>query len=175
MRALLRAYNIVLHLSRYVLFEAKYYNGNNATWGASSLRSLLNGDSFLKKAFTTEEQSNILLTSVDSTKSGCGKKISEDSIFILSVNELKKHLPSREGRAAVQSEWLAATTTSKYNYYWTRTPLYMSNDVCTQAGVINIVKGDGTISPDTQSYNGTNGYMVKNVYGVRPALWLKLK
>ncbi len=164
-----------LLISRYVLFEAKYYNGSNATWGASSLRSLLNGDSFLKKAFTTEEQSNILLTSVDSTKSGCGKKISEDSIFILSVNELKKHLPSKEGRAAVQSEWLAATTTSKYNYYWTRTPLYMSNDVCTQAGVINIVKGDGTISPDTQSYNGKNGYMVKNVYGVRPALWLKLK
>ena len=84
-----------LLLSKYGL-EAKPYNTEytDVTWETCTLRAWLNSD-FLNKAFSTEEQSAILTTTVDNSSSqGYNDLISidgnntQDKIFLLSYAEL---------------------------------------------------------------------------------------
>ena len=88
-----------LLLSRYGL-DAKPYNTEykDITWEECSLRAWLNND-FLKSAFTPEEQSAILLTAVDNSKSQGysgwntnGGNNTQDHLFLLSYAEAKKYL-----------------------------------------------------------------------------------
>ena len=88
-----------LLLSRYGL-EAKPYNTEEVgtTWEKCTLRSWLN-DEFLNAAFSTEEQSAILVTDVDNSDGQCyngwgtsGGNNTQDRIFLLSYAEANKYL-----------------------------------------------------------------------------------
>ena len=88
-----------LLLSRYGL-DAKPYNTEyrDITWEECSLRAWLNND-FLKSAFTPIEQSAILLTAVDNSKSQGysgwetnGGNNTQDHLFLLSYAEANKYL-----------------------------------------------------------------------------------
>ena len=88
-----------LLLSRYGL-EAKPYNTENTdvTWEICTLRTWLNSD-FRNKAFSAEEQSAILTTTVDNSSSqGHNDLISidgnntQDKIFLLSYAEANRYL-----------------------------------------------------------------------------------
>ena len=88
-----------LLLSKYGL-EAKPYNTEytDVTWETCTLRAWLNSD-FLNKAFSAEEQSAILTTTVDNSSSqGYNDLISidgnntQDKIFLLSYAEANRYL-----------------------------------------------------------------------------------
>ena len=89
----------VLLLSRFGL-DAQPYNTVNmdVTWEKSSIRSWLN-ETFLRNAFSVEEQQFILKTNVDNSKSQgyyawstSGGNGTQDKIFLLSYSEANKFL-----------------------------------------------------------------------------------
>ncbi len=91
--------NKALLLSRYGL-EPQPYNTvfTDITWEKCTLRTWLNG-TFLNKAFTTQEQTGILLTDVNNSSSqGYGKwytsggNNTQDKVFLLSYAEAKQYL-----------------------------------------------------------------------------------
>lgn len=88
-----------LLLSRYGLDAAPYnMEKTDITWEKCTLRTWLNGD-FLNKAFSAAEQSAILMTNVDNSKSQGysewntdGGNNTEDRIFLLSYAEANRYL-----------------------------------------------------------------------------------
>ena len=89
----------VLLLSRYGLDAQPYYKEwTSITWERCTLRTWLN-ETFLNKAFTTQEQTGILLTNVDNSRrqgySGwttSGGNNTQDKVFLLSYTEANKYL-----------------------------------------------------------------------------------
>ena len=162
-----------LLLSRYGLDTAPYNKDNTAvSWGSCYLRAWLNGE-FLKKAFSSNEQSAILTTTVDnSTGNTDSGDNTRDQIFLLSHDEASSYL----GLYYMESNIKTRVTPTAYArgkgtyvsydnqtedgkpaaYWWLRSPYRTQGDV---------VEDDG-------SYY----YINLNVDGVaiRPALWLDL-
>lgn len=126
-----------LLLTEYALDRQPYNSSeSDVTWATSSLRKWLN-DSFLKTAFTAEEQGIIQSTTIsteDSYGTGSrwradGGKDTTDKVFILSVDEIEglrydfsylgflNTTPTRY--ASAQG---AYTNGSGYCWWWLRTP-----------------------------------------------------
>ncbi len=91
--------NKALLISRYGL-DTQPYNKKktNVTWEECTLRTWLNG-TFMNKAFTTNEQTGILLTNVDNSSSQgysgwstSGGNNTQDKIFLLSYAEAKQYM-----------------------------------------------------------------------------------
>ena len=93
-----------LLLSRYGLLAMGYHNTwDDCTWETCSLRAWLN-DSFLNYAFSAEEQSAILMTTVDNSDSQgfdwtmigeeriSGGNDTQDRVFLLSYAEANRYL-----------------------------------------------------------------------------------
>ena len=185
--------NKALLLSKYGL-DAKQYNKayEGVTWETCSLRSWLN-DEFLKAAFTEEEQSAILLTDVDNSKSqgydgwaGWPDDVisgndTQDKIFLLSVAEAKKYfdismknknnLKARcvptayaiANGASINKEWKTADGEIA-GRWWLRSPGRHQNRAAH-------VLGSGALNSTHVSANNKH-------YGggvARPALWINLE
>ena len=123
----------------------------DTSWQTCTLRKWLNGP-FVRETFTMEEQTRILATRVENlpnpkyyTNAGAG---SVDKLFILSLDEVEKYLPTDALRAA--GSW-----------WWLRSP---GSNLLSAAAVYE----DGSIYDTGINVNYTDG-------GVRPALWLRLK
>ncbi len=174
--------NKVLLLSRYGL-DAKPYNTEYAdiTWEKCTLRTWLNG-TFMNKAFTSQEQAGILLTSVDNSKnqgysgwSTRGGNNTQDRIFLLSYAEANKYLgvtddnsnmKSRVEPTAYAIKQGAYTTSRKKTasgvaagWWWLRSP---GTNQYRAARVF----ADGSISYDS---------IYRDIGCVRPALWINLE
>jgi len=181
------ANNRALLLSRYGL-DAQPYNKDwddiswwdDITWEKCTLRTWLNG-TFLNKAFTTQEQSGILLTNVDNSKSqnysrwGTNdENNTQDKVFLLSYAEANKYLGvtwdnrnNTKSRVAPTAYGVkqGVDTSSYYKtadgeaagWWWLRSP----------AGDHNVaaVRIDGALDHYSDNAYG----------GVRPALWINLK
>ena len=93
-----------LMLSKYGLFATGYHSTwDECTWETCSLRTWLN-DRFLKYAFSAEEQSAVLLTTVDNSDSQgydwtligeektTGWNNTQDKVFLLSYAEANRYL-----------------------------------------------------------------------------------
>lgn len=172
-----------LLISRYGL-DAQPYNENNVdiTWEKCTLRTWLNG-TFLSKAFTAQEQTGIVLTNVDNSKSQGysgwgtnGGNNTQDRIFLLSYAEANKYLGVTRGNRSSTKSRVAPTSYAikqgaripgsdktadgrAAGWWWLRSPGNLQNRA---AGVYT----DGSLN-----YN----YVV-NVSGcVRPALWINLE
>jgi len=169
-----------LLLSRYGL-DAKPYNTEykDITWEECSLRAWLNND-FLKGAFTPTEQSAILLTAVDNSKSQeysdwstGGENNTQDHLFLLSYAEANKYLDVTRGddnntKSRVAPTAYAKAYTNDNNktadgeaagWWWLRSPGYSQYHAA-------IVRNDGSL----------DCYYVNDVYSVaRPAFWLNLE
>lgn len=117
-------------ISRYGL-DAKPYNTEKAetTWESCSLRKWLNGD-FLNIAFSEEEQAKLTAVSVTadsnphfSTDPG---RDTQDKVFLLSVDEVKRYFTSIEARVCMATEAAVAngvrTNNSGTCSWWLRTP-----------------------------------------------------
>lgn len=165
-----------LLLSRYLLDARPYNNGfNSVTWETCSLRKWLNSD-FLSTAFSSDEQSAILVTAVDnSSKQGYrkyeknGGNDTRDKIFLLSYYEAFTLYFSRaKDRMGATTAYALAKGAFTSNYkkdgkatgwWWLRSP---GRTMSMAAGVYN----DG----DTCS----NTLVGSEDICVRPALWMDL-
>ncbi len=149
----------------------------NIAWQNCDLRHWLN-NSFKKKAFSEEQQKMIMTTKVstpDNDRYGTkGGDVTEDELFLLSVEEVKKYLPSREKRrckagSAVKKQ-SGGVDDSGMCWWWLRSPgVY-------QDCVIG-VNADGGINDRGQKiYDKAylSGAEIIVSRPVRPAMWIDL-
>ena len=164
-----------LLISRYGL-DAQEYDSTYCTaitWETCSLRTWLNS-TFLNKAFTATEQSAILMTNVDNSKtqgnsdySTDGGNNTEDKVFLLSYAEANKYLGITDDgyNKELDAEATAYAKTrgallGSYNriWWWLRSPGEAKDEA------IEVCPG-GYISSSSVSYPSP---------AVRPALWVDI-
>ena len=167
--------NCALLLSRYGL-DAQPYNtsGGNTTWEKCTLRTWLNG-TFLKKAFTTEEQATIMVTAVDNSKSQGyyrsteGGNNTQDKVFLLSYAEAWRYFTNDKSRRCSATDYAnahGAMNSSGFPVdgndtapWWLRSPARRQNSAM------------ALWSGDSES-----AWLVEWSGGmVRPALWINLQ
>ena len=163
----------VLLISRYALTGREYNDRNIAiTWKDSTMRKWLNS-TFLKDAFTAEEQKRILTTTVSADKNpktgrSAGKD-TKDQIFLLSAKEAKIFFDSKASRQCEVTAYAKAQhcyTRNGYCWWWLRTP--------GQAGYsVAAVKNYGELL-----YTGYAAHISLRdggkYGGVRPAMWIDI-
>ncbi len=170
-----------LLLSRYGL-EAMPYNTEetDTTWEKCTMRMWLNGE-FLNKAFSAAEQSVILTTAVDNSKSQGysewntdGGNNTEDRIFLLSYAEVNRYLdvtyddnmksrvtPTAYARAhgAVISGFDKTEDGAAAGFWWLRSPGLLQD-----------------LAANVHSYGSLDFHDVHNDnVVVRPAFWVNLE
>ena len=152
----------LLLLSKYTLDSKPFHEveDRDVTWADCTLRSWLNGD-FLTNAFSEEERARIIPV----TNTTANAPDTQDSVFLLSLDELNTYLPEEESRIAQATEYAAAqggrvSRTTGKTYWWLRTK-------ATPDDAALIVKYDGTVNEFGDS-------MEAAIYTVRPAVWVSL-
>ncbi len=160
-------------LSRYALDCIPYNTERkDVTWETCTLRAWLN-DSFLKAAFSMEEQDRILSTTVKADKNPDFKtdpgNDTVDRVFLLSNTQVKKFLPKKDDRKCISTNYATAKGVETSNedaekidgkpscYWWLRSPGVNLDD----AAIITFVYYD-------------RGAVSHNDVGVRPAIWIDL-
>ncbi len=106
-------------------------------WGASDLRTWMNGD-FLNTAFTAEEQELILTTTVKNDNPHGMRGAGEDTldkIYLLSKSEVLHFMPEMADRVAYPTEYVKAQGCTLGDAlgscrWWTRTPGARKMDMC---------------------------------------------
>jgi tetratricopeptide (TPR) repeat protein len=158
--------NTALLISRYGL-DAQPYNTSNTsvTWRSCTLRTWLNS-TFMNKAFTAEEQSTILTTTVDN---GNSYSNTQDKIFLLSYAEANKYFgvthndrnnTSARVKPTAYAEKKGAYTDSNYKtadgdsagWWWLRSLGYnqgFAADVSTDGSLLSlrVSRGNGCVRP----------------------------
>ncbi|MDR2586789.1 MAG: DUF6273 domain-containing protein [Coriobacteriales bacterium] len=138
------------------ILEERAYNDKltEVTWETCSLRAYLNGE-FLNIRFSEEEQARIALSTVASKDNPeyetPGGSVTEDKVFLLSIDEAKRYFASDSDRVAKYQ--------GSDSWWWLRSP----GDDANRAARVYL---DGSVI--------LNGYGVDYGSGVRPALWLNL-
>ena len=157
-----------LIISKYAL-DCKPYNETrvNVTWECSSLRKWLNGI-FINNAFTTNDQKIIQSTNVTADRNPSNNtdpgNDTTDKVFLLSINEAKKLLPTSKDRACEPTDYAVAQGSWKFRsdgncWWWLRSPGSHSNYAA-------YVYFGGDIR--------NSGFDVNyNKLAVRPAMWVK--
>ena len=181
--------NKALLLSRYAL-EVIPYNDEyvDVTWETCTLRKWLYNEknekdphTFYGRAFDEDEKALILPETVKAEKNpeyntNPGND-THDKVFLLSIQETKRYLPSRKKRECELTEYALEEMRQVYeNRGWNDFEKNYGNDPCCDwwlrspghgSGNAANVLGDGSVD--------AHGYRVNYVsVGVRPALWLIL-
>ncbi len=183
------ANNRALLLSRYGLDRKPYgkEEWEGTTWEKCTLRMWLNRD-FLNAAFTTAEQSAILMTRVDNSRSqgysgynGNGGNNTQDKIFLLSYKEANKYLGVTDGdthniksrveptayakkNGAYTSRFNQTTDGTPAGWWWLRSP--------GQKTEFQFARSAATVLPNGSLDNKACWH---DLEVVRPALWLDLE
>lgn len=137
----------------------KKFNRSGSTWANCSLRKYLNG-AFLRGSFSAGEQALILETVVKNldnceyyfrSKKPIPLSDTTDRIFLLSREEVEQYIPKEQRELKVKGE---------YVYWWIRNTNV--GDFCGDACTVEL-GGAVRNSPAHMDY------------GVRPAMWVKIK
>ena len=116
-------------LSAYGL-DAKWYNEKleDITWETCTLRKWLN-EEFFDSAFSAEEQELIITTKVKNPDNPeyktPGGNDTEDKVFLLSISEAEKYLPTdfeRKASPSPYAEKQGAWTNNGSCWWWLRSP-----------------------------------------------------
>ncbi len=153
--------NRILVISKYALDFRQYNTRFKAiTWEDCSLRTWLNID-FADAAFSTGEKAMILAVTVPADKnpeySADPGNSTQDKVFLLSINEVKKYFSSDEARKCA----MAMKKQGNARLWWLRSP---GNGLSSAAFVNN----DGSV-------NCSGFYVDKNDICIRPAMWISLE
>ena len=155
-------------VSRYALDYLSYCSRQDTVaWETSKVRAWLN-DQFLNAAFTSEEQSHILLTEVDNSKSqgyihyeGDGGYNTWDQIFLLSYAEAWRYFYQssdrgcRPTKVAVKRGAFESELSGNCPW-WLRSPGYTKDYVC------------------AVDVDGNRGGNIKyGALAIRPAMWVE--
>lgn len=155
--------------SKYAL-DCKTYNNINAavTWETSDIRVWLNED-FYNSSFSENERSQIestyLINDDNHTFGTEGGNITNDKVFLLSIDETQRYFASDEAMCCQPTAYAisqgAAIRGNGNCDWWLRSPGYESN--CS-----------AVVLTDYGIYN--DGYIVSyNITALRPALWINLE
>ena len=151
--------------------DCKTYHSSDVgvTWGKCALRTWMNG-TFLKEAFTVEEQAQIQSTEVSAEKnpdfSTDPGSSTTDRVFLLSISEAKKYFGSDKERICFPTVYTEKNSPYMRKvdegtcWWWLRTPAYDQNYAAT-------VFYDGVIY--------SNGINVDFTGGIRPAMWVSFE
>lgn len=159
-----------LLLSANVLaFRTFYYDSYaGVTWETCSLRGWLN-DNFLSDAFSADERSQIRTTRLvngNNSAGVLGGNDTSDKVFVLTVDDVNKYLPTVEKRRARASETVRRGNWKlddlDYVWWWLRTPGLGTKGKTTNAFA--------TVPGEVNDM----GELVSSCSGVRPALWARL-
>lgn len=130
----------------------------SSDWESSTIRTWLNND-FVNTAFTSEEASKILTTTIsvvaNSEYGTIGGSPTTDKVFLLSEEEINRYFPDGESRC-INYEYEDGTDLADW---WTITP---GED----SGRAVVILAEGTIL--------TDGYAVGTELGIRPTIWINL-
>ena len=156
-----------LLVSKYALDARPYDKKGGVTWETCNLRTWLN-DSFLKEAFSAEEQAKIPTVTVIADKNPSYDKDpgkdTRDRVFLLSLPEVERYFKSSAKRQCTPTAYAIAQESFGEQslstcWWWLRTPgLSSSHAACVDA--------DGSVDYD--------GAYVSYSVAVRPALWINL-
>lgn len=157
----------VLLISRYGLDCLSYCSRQETVaWETSRVRAWLN-DQFLNVAFTSEEQSNILVTEVDNSKNqgyihydGDGGNNTQDQLFLLSYAEAWKYFYQSSDRACKPTKVAIKRGAFESEIsgncpWWLRSPGYTKDYVA-------CVDVDGN----------RGGNLKYGTMAIRPAMWV---
>ena len=151
--------------------DCKTYHSSDVgvTWGKCTLRTWMNG-TFLKEAFTVEEQAQIQSTEVSAEKnpdfSTDPGNSTTDRVFLLSISEAKKYFGSDKERICFPTVYTEKNSPYMRKvdegtcWWWLRTPASDQNYAAT-------VFYDGVIYSD--------GINVDLTGGIRPAMWVSFE
>ncbi len=175
-----------LLISRYGL-DAVNYNKDNEpiTWEKCTLRAWLN-EEFLNKAFSTDEQSAILITAVDNSKSQGyskwdtdGENNTEDRIFLLSYAEANRYLGVEYDDGGNNQKSRVAPTAYAYRRGPWTSDKYKTEDGAEAAWWWLRSSGGYIYQKYHAAGVGRNGSLDReNIdygYYVRPTFWLNLE
>ena len=166
----------LLVISKYCL-DVKAYNNENkdVTWETCTIRKWLN-DNFYKMVFSKNEAEIIIeseLTNPDNDEGyydkGKGGNDTKDKVFLLSMEEIDKYIPTESDRITDATEYARAQS-EIFNFWnsgsgiprwWLRSPGY-------DADYASCVTEEGDVSKTGISveYDGLC---------IRPALWINVK
>lgn len=173
-----------LLLSKYGLDKMDYGTRNaNITWEKSAIRTWLN-KTFLKEAFSAEEQKAILTTTVDNSKkqgneewNTKGGNNTKDKLFLLSYYEaFEQYFGSKTERLCAPTDYAdpknnvrsrhfdAVLVDGRATYIW-----WLRSPGTTQNQVVNVSKEGGWLT-SSPTPKGTN-YLP---HLIRPAMWIDL-
>ena len=156
--------NQALVISKYGL-DSKPYNTSptDVTWETCSLRKWLNGE-FLNNAFTSGEQTAIIMTKVDNSASQgysgwstSGGKNTEDRVFLLSYTEAGRYFSSDIARQCRPTKYTVERG-AYYCLWWLRSPGLSASSACVVG--VNGARRGHNVNNDSDA--------------VRPALWINL-
>ena len=161
--------NKMLVMTRDCIEQKKFNETYVATtWETSDLRSWLNSE-FIQTAFSDEQQSYILTTSVKAEKNPVhhthGGYDTEDKVFVLSISEFEKYCTYDEARLGKVNPYVLEkgayeNLTLNTGHWWLRTPGIAM-------GRAAYVTSSGTL----MHY----GEIIESViYCVRPAMWIEV-
>ena len=153
--------NRILVISKYALDFQRYNSSYNpTTWETCPLRKWLN-IGFIDAAFSAEEKAMILTVTVPADKnpeySADPGNVTQDKVFLLSINEVKKYFSSDEARKCA----MVMKKQGNARLWWLRSP---GNGLASAAFVDN----DGSV-------NCSGFYVDKNDICIRPAMWISLE
>ena len=158
----------------YYALDVKLYHETQAdvTWENCTLRTWLNND-FYNAAFTAEEQTKILTTTVvNADNLVCGTDAGNDTsdrIFLLSISEAERYFASDEARVCQATAYTIAQgaliVTNMDGYGNTMWRLRSPGSNGKSAAMIFY---DGNVRVEGNAVNGIN-------YAVRPAFWIDLE
>ena len=161
--------NKVLVISKYALDCQQYHSANtDVTWETCSLRKWLN-ETFLNDAFSPEEQSSILSTTVTSDKnpsySTSQGNNTTDKVFLLSITEVNKYFSSDKARkcrgtAYCYAQGASISSTANCAWWWLRSLGDYSFNTA-------LVGAKGSVVASGHSVSNENT-------AVRPAIWIDI-
>ena len=168
--------NKILVISKYGLDYQEYNTEDEiVTWDTCSLRSWLNND-FLTSAFSNEEQSIIINSTVTADKNPKNNtnpgKDTTDKIFLLSIIEAEKYFSLEKDRICVPTAYAVEEGAITFNgscLWWLRTPgFYQVYSPDCSLFLTSYVHFAGSFN-----YGGT--YVYSDGVCVRPAMWINLE
>ena len=152
----------MLLLSKYALDAMPFHEveDRNVTWADCTLRSWLNSD-FFDVAFSDEERAQIIQV----TNTTANTPDTQDSVFLLSLDELNAYFPQEESRITEATEYAVGqggrvSREAGKTYWWLRTK-------ATPEDAALMVRYDGSVNEFGDS-------MEAEIYTVRPAIWVHI-
>lgn len=181
--------NKVLLISKYVLDREDFSEANN-TWDDSHIRSWMN-ETFYNDAFDLKEKSLIKMTYNEGEYNGGDfSENSEDWLFALSVDEVKKYFQTEESRKCTCTSFAKylATEDDMLSEWWLRSPgtKDLNAAYVAKSGYIDVVgcyvaegyfytkKSVRTIGEGEWEREAEDILQIEVHIGFRPAMWVSI-